>query len=336
MSDSAEVVSVTWSVSDRLQQNEIKEWFKQKKNSFYLYWFVYKRHFVIQKATSGFDSFKWTWVLLNSCIIFIWKVYGAFEADFCKGKRAGLYVDVESDCQQYLNCNGQDDDSSSINACPIGQRFDRLSCNCLESSEVDCRQNDNILEPCTRSSPSLNLTSNPDVISVKIRDDRCVNKDTGLYADVSSGCRKYYACVGGHPNSDFDYDCGPTSTFDVRKCTCLPFGISTCHVEDENIGCMSGPPPTSPPTSTVPPPPPSDFCLGKGAGYYADLNRDCEWFFVCYGGYFQTYQFQCPSHLRFNHFTCECEYPYTVLCTVFDASPCIPPNAFPMIASNTD
>ncbi|KAI8111081.1 hypothetical protein M9434_004654 [Picochlorum sp. BPE23] len=126
------------------------------------------------------------------------------EEEFCfdklqSGGQYGYYADESSDCSKFYRCEAS---GSWHMDCPVGTRFNQKISNCDWPQNVDCGTN---LSPANAF---------------------CSTKSKyGLYADVESGCEKFYRCEA---TGSWHMDCQPGSLFNEK--------ISNCDWP-ENVQC---------------------------------------------------------------------------------------------------
>lgn len=132
------------------------------------------------------------------------------DADiFCKdiiesGNPFGFYADVAVNCEGYYFC---DPYASLYFKCPGGTQFDEQVNYCV-STGVDCLPNTNP-EPSPEPSPKPDEPNEP--LTPEEFCDDVLNVDGdgyGFYADVASGCKRYYLC---DITGSFRFSC-PTGT----------------------------------------------------------------------------------------------------------------------------
>ncbi|CAK1602793.1 unnamed protein product [Parnassius mnemosyne] len=182
-------------------------------------WYDCRRERVVARGVcdSGlvFDGTKCVSSKIFSC-------EGPEESEVCEGMPSGTYQDLESNCTNYYHCEGL---LRTVLKCPVGLIYDGVRCS--PASRYLC--------------PSLDR-------------DSCYGRPDGRYRAVDTGCRGYYACVGGEKAV---YACAAGFVFDGENC--VPTRPDLCPTENYS-------------------------CAGLADGYHAEIETSCHRYFYCQGG----------------------------------------------------
>ncbi|KPJ07554.1 Peritrophin-48 [Papilio machaon] len=182
-------------------------------------WYDCRRERVVARGTcdSGlvFDGAKCVPPNTFSC-------EGPVESPSCEGMPSGTYQDLESNCTKYYHCEGS---LRTVLKCPSGLIYDGARCS--PAARYLC--------------PSLDR-------------DSCYGRADGRYRAGDTGCRGYYACLGGEKAV---YACAVGFVFDGESC--VPARRHLCPSEDYS-------------------------CLGLSDGYHAEIETSCHRYFYCQGG----------------------------------------------------
>ncbi|KAK3752371.1 hypothetical protein QZH41_000371 [Actinostola sp. cb2023] len=129
-------------------------------------------------------------------------------------------------------------------------------------------------------------------------DPFCKDKANGNYVNPFE-CEGFIMCSN---HLTYFFDCPSDLTYNAKTDRCdWP----------RNVKCGPTQKPTMKPTRPSPTPSKSTFCKNKPNGNYVDPNN-CEGFIMCSNHL--TYFFDCPSNLRYNAKTDQCDWPWNVQC----------------------
>ncbi|XP_076060034.1 zonadhesin-like [Oratosquilla oratoria] len=272
----------------------------------------------------------------------------------CLGHPDGTFPDTARQCQGYFSCVNET--VISYRTCPLGQAFDGQKCVshlphvCPSVPGNDCASRkdgwyQDLASGCvgyyrckeqsrteTRRCAG-GLVFNKHVCVPKAQyacptagSDLCKTNQRGFFADLKSGCRRYYYCSNGR--SVFA-ECPSDGVFNGRTCVSPksykcpstsiceePDGLYTdyashcrryyrcrqgartnftCPDGELHNGekCVSGKSYSCPATFS---------CRGKADGFYQDLLSGCKDYFYCYAE--TKFEYSCPSRQVFNGRTC--------------------------------
>lgn len=150
----------------------------------------------------------------------------------------GVYVDPNSNCQNYYLCNysGTNFETIAQYSCPAGLLFDETSKNCNWAHLVTCTiasySTVSITTQASSSSSSITeqiVTDEPITKEKEIQGKKC-SKEDGFYADYNSNCENYFLCMfsGTTMERIIDYSCPAGLLFDDKLKICNWANLVTC------------------------------------------------------------------------------------------------------------
>ncbi|XP_017134857.1 uncharacterized protein LOC108151010 [Drosophila miranda] len=194
----------------------------------------------------------------------------------CADQVLGVAFPLESDCQQYVLCMGNDQWTTA--KCPVNAWFDPKTGDCGPNvSPTACRDT---------------FTTSPTVQTTQNWDDLCADQNLGFSYPLVTNCQQYILCMGDGSYSIANciynawYDpqtgnCGP----DVAPTACTENGIATGSTASQS-NTHSTTWSTSfttiqTPDTTTSVPVDSEICSGQSKGHYASYPEDCRKYIVC-------------------------------------------------------